>query len=343
MLLPRARGPISAEVFARLLQAPPGVGTVPMPPGWPDHFEDPLEDEDLQVTLWALYELHYKGFEDVEDEWEWDAGMLAVRRELERSFEAALRTLAEPHVRAVVGGKGDLADRLFDLTETFEGPELSAYLQRSATREQTEEFLALRSIYHPMESDPQSWAIPRLQPAIKSRLVELQFDEYGGGRPERVHQALYATTLERAGLDPAYGAYIDDVPAIVLATNNAMSLFGLHRRLTGAAMGHLGAFEATSSLPCVRYAAGLRRLGFGDDAAFYFDEHVEADAVHEQLALRGICAALALDDPSQEADIVFGAVICLALDVRFAEQLLGAWDSDANLLGPEHDGVPVPA
>ena len=40
----------------------------------------------------------------------------------------------------------------------------------------------------------------------------------------------------------------------------------------------------TSSIPHRMYAEGMRRLGFGDDVTDYFDEHVEADAVHEQIA-----------------------------------------------------------
>ena len=66
-----------------------------------------------------------------------------------------------------------------------------------------------------------------------------------------------------------------------------MTLFGLHRRLRGAIAGHLAAFEMTSSLPNRTYGDGFRRLGFGGDVTGYFDEHVEADAVHEQIAASG--------------------------------------------------------
>ncbi len=40
----------------------------------------------------------------------------------------------------------------------------------------------------------------------------------------------------------------------------------------------------TSSLPNARYAKGLRRVGFDGAAIEFFDEHVEADAVHENIA-----------------------------------------------------------
>jgi hypothetical protein len=70
----------------------------------------------------------------------------------------------------------------------------------------------------------------------------------------------------------------------------------------------------TSSLPCRAYANGLRRLGFDDDVTDYFDEHVEADAVHEQVAARDLAGSLAEDEPELVADILFGAAACLAID-----------------------------
>ena len=95
---------------------------------------------------------------------------------------------------------------------------------------------------------------------------------------------------------------------------NAMSMFGLHRRLLGAIVGHLAAFEMTSSLPNRLYGSGLRRLGFSGAATRFFDEHVQADAVHEQIAGRDLAGSLAADDPVQVPQILFGAAACLLLD-----------------------------
>jgi len=340
MKLPRPRGPLSSAVFERMSRA---RGTVVEPLAVDTTSPDPIEDEDLQVTLWALYELHYRSFEDVDEDWEWAPELLAVREQLEAPFERALREEVRPHVEAVLEAQGELADRLFALADSFEGPPLAEHVQRHATREQVREFLLHKSVYQLKEADPHTWVIPRLEPDIKARLVELQFDEYGDGHPARVHQALYADALAGAGLDPGYGAYVGDVPAITLALSNAMSLFGLHRRLRAAALGHLGAVESTSSIPCRRYAAGIRRTGFGDDVALFFDEHVEADAVHEQLALRGICAELVRATPGLEADVVFGASVCLALDTRFATRLLDAWVHDEHVASPPLQDAAVPA
>src|SRR5690606_36207172 len=103
-----------------------------------------------------------------------------------------------------------------------------------------------RSLYQLKEADGHSWAIPRFGDSSRSALIEIQTDEYGGGRPGESHAELFATTMTELGLDPAYGRYVDDVGAPTLATNNLLSLLGLHRRLLPALIGHLAVFEMTS-------------------------------------------------------------------------------------------------
>lgn len=327
MRLPRARGPLSAEVARRLR----GARDLPSVPIDVTVSRDPVHDEDLQLALWMLYELHYRSFTEVDDPWEWDPSMLALREQLERQFEAALRSRLDQQVRAVMAMSGDVATRLFALTESFDGPSLAEHVQRRGSREQIVELLLHKSIYQLKEADAYTWVIPRLEPKIKARLVELQFDEYGNGHPDRVHQTLFARALHGAGLDSTYGAFVDDVPAITLAGSNAVSMLGLHRRLRAAALGHLAAVEATSALPSRRIAAGIRREGLGEDVAFFFDEHVEADAVHEQLAIRGICGGLVEAAPHLEAEVIFGALVCLDLDAQFGTKLLAAWENDTHL------------
>jgi hypothetical protein len=166
-------------------------------------------------------------------------------------------------------------------------------------------------------------------------LVEVQADEYGGGRPDRMHAALFARTMRGLGLDARYGAYLARLPGITLATVNLMSWFGLHRRLRGALVGHLAVFEMTSSGPNRRYGDGLRRLGFGPDVTDFYDEHVEADAVHESIALWDVADGLARLDPEVADDILFGARALLAVEARWGRYLLSAWSrGQSSLLQP---------
>ncbi|WP_229054604.1 iron-containing redox enzyme family protein [Aeromicrobium sp. Leaf350] len=310
MLTPKARGPLSADLFDALHGSRPTTG-------WD---VASLDEDDLQLSLWALYELAYRGFDDVDAALEWDPGLLGLRASLESVVEARWRSRAE-----AAEVQEPFADGLMSFIEADDGASLAGFAQRKATREQVLELLRWRSIYHLKEADPTSFTLPRLPVRAQAALAALQYDEYGGGDPARLHRHLFATGMSDAGLRPDEGAYVDEAPAIVLEQNNALSMFGLHRRLRGASLGHLAAFEATSSLPSRRMAAGLRRVGLPESVAAYYDEHVEADAVHEQLAVRLICGTLVEDEPETRGDVVLGAFTCLDLENRFATWALERW------------------
>ena len=313
MILPKPRGELSAALFEALRSVP--ERTAPLPQSADDA-------ADAALSLWVLHELSYRGFEDVDDEAEWDLVALGVRRTLERELEQRLRDRWPGNP---AGGYDP--DELLAFVEADDGPSLSSYIQKKATREETLELLRQRSVYHLKEADPSAWTVPRLPVRAQAALVELQFDEYGDGDPNRLHSHLFARGLDAEGLRSERGAYIDEATPETLEMNNAMSLFGLHRRLRGAAMGHLAAFEASSSLPSRKMAQGLERLGFNDQLVGYYTEHVEADAVHEQLAARDICGTLAEDDPGQADGIWFGAFTCLDLEARFARSMFERWGS----------------
>ncbi|MFC5833274.1 iron-containing redox enzyme family protein [Nonomuraea insulae] len=332
MRLPPARGSITEALFD-LLRGPAGTGP-------PDEVVATaaagLDDDDAQLALFACYELHYQGFDEVDDRWEWDPALLGFRAVLERRFE---RSLAAAVPRPDSLDPAGLRAALTALTCPEEEPLLSLFLQREASLNNFREFVMHRSIYHLKEADPHTWAIPRLSGGPKAALVEIQSDEYGGGRRERMHSELFRATLRGLGLDDAYGAYLNRVPGVTLAISNAMSLFGLHRRWRAALLGHLAAIEMTSSLPNRRYAAGLRRLGAGPVTVRFYDEHVQADAVHEQIAANDMCGAFATAFPACTGDIVYGAACALELERRWAEHVMSCWQRGTGSLRAQ----PVPA
>jgi hypothetical protein len=325
MALPAPVGPLTEALFESLPGDPDaGLATAPRPGGG-----DPLADLDLQLALYACYELHYAGFEGVDERWEWEPSLLAFRASLERPFEAAVAELVpacEPAELESVGAA------LQVILADDGGPPLSRHLEQRGTREQMLEHVIHRSAYQLKEADPHSWGIPRLPPAAKAALLEVQFDEYGGGRPERMHAVLFARTMAALGLDDSYGGYLEQLPAETLATVNLLSGFGLHRRRRGALVGHLAAFEMTSSIPNRRYGNALRRLGFGKEATDFYDEHVEADAVHEVIAAWDLAGGLAREEPHVAADILFGARALLAVEGRWAGVLLDAWEAGESSL-----------
>jgi pyrroloquinoline quinone (PQQ) biosynthesis protein C len=324
--LPAPRGATTEALLAALREPPHHLPPIALPDR-----PDPLADEDLQLALYCCYELHYRGLPGVDERWEWSPSLLALRGALEERFESALRAEVGPVGPPPAPEEMDVALRAIEQAD--DAPSLSRHLERAATAEQVLEFMAHRSAYQLKEADPHSWAIARLSGPPKAALVEIQADEYGGGRPERVHAQLFADAMAALGLDPRYGAYVDHLPAATLATVNLMSLCGLHRRLRGAIVGHLALFEMTSSIPNRRYATGLRRLGFADPAATaFFDEHVEADAVHEAVAAVDLAGGLARQEPDLAGDILWGARALMVLESRWARALLSAWERGESSL-----------
>lgn len=314
MRVPAPSGPLGERVVAALRQPPSSLTPVELPPQ--------RDADDDARTLWTIHELHYRGFEDVDDSWEWAPALMEVRHLLETELEERLR---RGFSASGVTAGADLEGALTGLVEGHDGPSLARHLLRHGSREQALELLRQRSVYHLKEADPTSWVIPRLDGRVKAALVEIQFDEYGAGRADRVHHDLFAKGLRAAGLNPGYGHYVDRALLPVMEQSNAVSMFGLHRRLRGAALGHLAAFEATSSLPSRVLSNALGRLELPEEIVAYYDEHVEADAVHEQLALREVCLALVEDEPDLSEDILLGAWTCLELEARTARALLSSW------------------
>ncbi|MFA3878267.1 iron-containing redox enzyme family protein [Streptomyces sp. MMCC 100] len=322
--LPTPRGPVSEAVGARLR------GTGPLP-GPETVAAAPVYGDDLQLALYQCYELHYRGFAGVSPDLEWDPGLLGVRAELERRFLSALRDGTPVH-ESVADAVGAL------LVEPVHGEGVSHFLRDEGELWQLREYAAQRSLYHLKEADPHAWVLPRLWGRSKAAMAAVEFDEYGGGRADRVHARLFADLMTDLGLDMTYGAHLDAASAECLATVNMMSLFGLHRALRGALVGHFAAVEITSSPGSRRLAEAMRRTGAGPAAEHFYDEHVEADAVHEQIVRHEVIDGLLEQEPWLAADVAFGIDATGHLEDRFGAQLLAAWRAGRSSLR-----TPLPA
>jgi hypothetical protein len=335
------RGPLSGALLQILSHEPSGIldnsELLTFAHTAVDSSPSVVRDEDIQLSLFLLYGLHYGSLPGVSDDWEWQTGLIDVRQVLERAFERELREVV-PVPELPAATRSAVARALSELTSAESGPSLSRYVAKKASDDHLHEFLIQRSIYTLREADPHSWAIPRLTGRPKAALVEIQSDEYGAGREPRMHSTIFATTMRLMGLETSYGHYVDVVPAITLASLNTMSLFGLNRRLRGAIVGHLAAFEMTSSIPNMMYGNGFRRLGYDAEITAYFDEHVAADAVHEQIAAHDLAGSLAEDEPALLNDIFFGASACLVVDGWASAHMLESWTAGISSLRDPADG-----
>lgn len=330
--LPHARGPLSHHLL-HAWSTGATVGSADDAGAALDAI-DPTTDDDLHLALWCCYQLHHGGFEGLPDDLEWDLATLAFRNELDALFEGALR---EEHHPAALPTDATVALRV--ITE-WSGPPLASHLATRGDRWQLDEFAIHRSAYQLKEADGHTWGIPRLDGEAKANVVAIQHDEYGAGDVRTAHATLFAEAMAELGLDPRYGHHIDHLPGTTLATDNLLSLFGLHGRLRGALVGHLALFEMTSTAPMSAYLQAARRLGELPSLARFYEVHVHADAEHGQLALDHVVAPFVAAEPDLEADVIFGAAALSRVESRFARALLGAWGSGrTSLWRPDHGGA----
>lgn len=317
--LPRPRGPVSERLLDALQRDPHQLA--------PDTPEE-CEDEDLQLSLYCCYELCYRGLPGVAAEWEWEPSLLAVRRRLEDLFLAEIVAQVGP----IELTDDPVPAQLWTMARGGDGPSLSRWMAENATVEHLREFAVHRSAYQLKEADPHTWCIPRLSGEAKAVMVAIQADEYGNGAVTEMHSSLFAGTMSALGLDPTPNRYLDFIPGTTLATTNLISLFGLHRRWRGALVGHLALFEMTSTGPMARYAEACARLGLSDEAARFYAVHVEVDSTHEQLAAEKMVGGLLQEEPELARDVLFGAAALGALEARFADRLIRAWERGESSL-----------
>ncbi|WP_433887616.1 iron-containing redox enzyme family protein [Streptomyces sp. CA-111067] len=319
--LPAPRGIVSGAVLSALRDGrPPEVSPHAVAGAEP-------YGDDLQLALYVLYELHYQGFDGIGDDREWDPDLLRLRAALEGRFLGALRADVPRKASAHEALAGILVEPATD-----DGTGVSHYLQREGQLWQVREYAALRSLYHLKEADPHAWVIPRLHGRAKAAMVAVEYDEFGAGRAEGIHARLFADLMDDLGLDHAYGRHLGSAPAQALCTVNLMSLFGLHRALRGALVGHFAAVEVTSSPGSRRLAEAMRRTGAGPAAARFYDEHVEADAVHEQVVRHELIDPLLAAEPLLDPDVAFGVQATVLLEDLLSAHLLSAWRAGRSAL-----------
>jgi hypothetical protein len=326
--LPEARGPLSLAVVNLLSERAPRnhLSRVEASVGDSDPY-----GLDLHLALYTCYELHYRGFAGVDPAWEWNAGLLHLRGQLEQAFLTAVRN----DVGEISEDETAAAEMDALAIEPADGSGPSYYLRDEGTWEQMQEYFVHRSLYHLKEGDPHAFAIPRLTGQAKASFVAVEFDEFGGGRGPRLHQQLFADLMEAAGLDNTYLGYIDDVPAEALAAVNLMSMFGLHRALRGAAVGHFASTEITSSPGSRRLVDALERMAAPQACVAFYREHVEADAVHEQVVRTDVVGDLVAREPQLDADVVFGIRAHALVEDRLADHVMRSWaDGESSLRRP---------
>ncbi len=318
-LLPTAVGVNSALVLDVL--AGRDSGTLSPTP-------DPF-DRDTQLAWFILNELSFGGWFGVDDDAEWAAPVVSLRRSCEDwfagSIEARLCEADEPSV---------LVDRILSTP----GPSIARFLADHGTATDVAESLMLRLPYQDKEADPHTFAIPRLDGPVKGALCEIQSGEYGVGH-RFSHAELFRRALASLG-GPGFTSTIDRLPGVAFATSNLVSMGGLNRSRRGVVIGQLALFEMDSVEPNSAMVVACDRLGLPADARRFFQVHVLADAEHERIARKAFLHDYPGHDPQQRPNVVFGIRAQHAIDLAMADHAIAAWSTRRSaLLGSARHSV----
>jgi hypothetical protein len=111
-----------------------------------------------------------------------------------------------------------------------------------------------------------------------------------------------------------------------------MSLFGRHRALRGALVGHFAAAEITTAPSAYRMSQALHRLDLPEPCIRFYTEHIEADAVHEQVMRHDVIGDLLTREPELAGDVVLGVQATELLEQRLADHLTSTWDAGVTSL-----------
>lgn len=289
--LPPPRGPMSELLFAELEM---GVHEIAETPAI---VEDALIGDDLHLALSVCYELHLRGIQGIDGRWEWEPSLLALRADLEDAFEHALFEEVGP-VR--VNGRAPAA-ALGELVRFHAARRLNDFLDREGSEQHVRELALHRRVRRVGADDPCAFVLPRLPSGARLEAMELlTSDRFEGDRGERGARPMEPGPIDPLA-EPDGALHLDRLPGSTLARANVASLFGLHRRWRGAAIGHLALEELCSPAP-------------------------------NRAAVAGLVGALVDAEPQLAADVLFGGRALIALERRFADRMLSAWARGASSL-----------
>jgi hypothetical protein len=187
-----------------------------------------LDGEDLPLAVYVLHELHHRGFEGVDDGWEWEPSLLGARRFLERELMG--RLVAE------VGrptASDDLAWTLDEVGGSTRSSVLWAWLAERASVPQLCELWAVHA--------------PARRRAGTSMLGH-------GDTPSSPSDPL-------GSLDDSCTFDLDRVPGWALTRANVFACLRLQRRWRAALAGWFAAEEQLAAVAAPAAAATLERLG----------------------------------------------------------------------------------
>lgn len=228
--------------------------------------------------------------------------------QVEGAWVERLRARAAPWL-------ADLPDRPAEFVDWFEalkggGPgeddPLFPWLAETADLDQMRWFLLQEVAGEAGFEDLVALAQVRMPDQPKMELARNYWDEMGRGNPAGMHGPMLARLARHLDLEPR----IETTVWPALALGNLLVAFSTTRRYAYHALGALGAVELTAPWRAAHVAAGLKRLGVGQERKYYA-LHATLDVEHSRTWNAEVLTPLADERPECIRSLAEGAVMRL--------------------------------
>lgn len=247
--------------------------------------------------------------------------------QIEGAWVERLRARAAPWL-------ADLPTKPAEFVEWFEalkgrGPgeddPLFPWLAEAADLDQMRWFLLQEVAGEAGFEDLVALAQVRMPDQPKMELARNYWDEMGRGSPAGMHGPMLARLARHLDLQPR----IETTVWPALALGNLLVAFSTTRRYAYHALGALGAVELTAPWRAAHVAAGLKRLGVGQERKYYA-LHATLDVEHSRTWNEEVLTPLANERPECVRSLAEGAVMRLLAGEACYEAYR------AHLWGAEH-------
>lgn len=264
---------------------------------------------DLALALLAIHDLHLAPVHQLGDRvrFQHHPAIASLKQRLETTFLARLSDGARPATGPAVDEMRKVAAK--DLT-----PALYAWLAESASNGDLCTYLSLEGGPDGGFDDLVALCQVGIDGEAKLELATNYWDEMGRGSAAAVHTELHRRMARALGLrDIARPSQ----PTESLERSLLGSTLATNRALQPELIGALGLLELQAGPRCRRVVRGLKRLGAGDDALAFYEEHAVADPRHGKDWLDHVVEPIAREFPEWGARIVQGARWRSTVNARF--------------------------
>lgn len=198
------------------------------------------------------------------------------------------------------------------------------FLENRASPDDMRFYLAQESSLDPRLDDILALMIMGTDGSEKMELTSNLWDEVGNGNPADAHAAVFASTLDAAGVSASFIA--DNIMLESRICGNVSAALALSRRHYFKIIGYFGVTEYLTPRRFRSFVAGCKRLDLPEAAYRYHSLHIQIDSRHGPAWLRNVIVPAVVREPRCAYDIALGTLLRLETSTWYLNALQAALD-----------------